>query len=274
MSHLRYRKAVLAGLLCCVAIALQAAQKPQPASATPGAPAVPYAGAMVSEWTGKVQLQVPGGVLASPTRGQKLPAGTLLDTKDGLIILVLEDESQILLRPGARILLRQPGAGDWNYFELLLGHIRASIKKRTGGAPPFQLGTPSAVIAVRGTRFDVEVNRRGVTEVDVFEGLVEVGAIGIPGASVLVEPGFSTRVGQGSAPEPPIRTYEIRPDAQAPDEAMVREFLREKTTVSEQLLENEASERPDTEINELEEESQEAIEGGNDHDHDDPRPRH
>lgn len=64
---------------------------------------------------------------------------------------------------------------------------------------------------VRGTHFDVEVNSRNVTEVDVVDGLVEVyGRTGTRG-SVLLEPGFSTRVGMGLDPEQPEPTDEIRP---------------------------------------------------------------
>lgn len=271
MTRTNACKFVLTALAgCCALAAGAAAQKPPALPTHPAAPPVPYAGAMVSEWTGKVQVQLPGTSLSPPARREKLPAGTLIDTQDGLLVLVLEDESEILLRPRTRLVLKQPGPGDWSYLQLLLGRIRASVRKRTGGAPPFQLGTPSAVIAVRGTRFDVEVNRRGVTEVDVFQGLVEVGAAGIPGASVLVGPGFSTRIGPGGVPEPPIRTDEIRPDSEVPDQSMDVEFIRERAVGSEGLAESERLERPDTEINELEEESQEGIEGPNDPDHDQP----
>src|SRR5256884_7070561 len=37
--------------------------------------------------------------------------------------------------------------------------FRSTINKRTGGAPPFELGTPSAVIAVRGTQLDRKSTR-------------------------------------------------------------------------------------------------------------------
>jgi hypothetical protein len=211
----------VAAVLSFAAVAAQAAQ----AQGT----AAPYAGALVSEWTGKVKLQLPGMGLAPPGRGEKLPAGTLIDTHDGMMVLVLEDESEILLRPHTQLVLRDPGPGHWNYFELLLGRIRASIRKRTGDAPPFQLGTPSAVIAVRGTRFDVDVSRRNVTEVDVYEGLVEVDAVAIPGASVMVQPGFSTRVGPGLAPQPPVPTSKIQPGAENPNESLDLEFQREKS---------------------------------------------
>ena len=209
-----------AAVLCLAAAAAQSAQT-QAASG-------PYAGALVSEWTGKVKLQLPGMGQSAPGRGEKLPAGTLIDTRDGMMVLVLEDESEILLRPRTKLVVREPGPGELSYFQLLLGRIRASIRKRTGGAPPFQMGTPSAVIAVRGTRFDVDVNRRHITEVDVYEGLVEVDALGLPGGSVMVRPGFSTRVAPGFAPQQPVPSNRIPPGAQNLDESLNAEFQREK----------------------------------------------
>jgi hypothetical protein len=113
--------------------------------------------------------------------------------------------------------VQQPSLTDPSYLQLLLGRIRALINKRTGGAVPFELGTPSAVIAVRGTQFDVEVNARNVTEVDVVDGLVEVSGRNANGGSVLLEPGFSTRVGMDSGPEQPEPTNEIRPEVERPE---------------------------------------------------------
>ena len=97
------------------------------------------------------------------------------------------------------------------------------------------MGTPSAVIAVRGTRFDVEVNGAGVSEVDVFDGLVEVASPTIPGSSVLVSPGFSTRVGMGTLPEPPVPTGEIRPGVEAPEEMAKLEFARERAAQADRI---------------------------------------
>lgn len=263
MTRLMVRYSIAAALLFAWAVTA-AAQKPAPEPVN----SAPFAGAIVSEWTGKISLQLPGRLHSAPARGQKLPVGTLLDTQDGMLVLTLEDESQILVRPHTRLVLKQPGLGDWNYFELLFGRVRAYIRKRTGGAPPFQLGTPSAVVAVRGTRFDVLVNRRDVTEVDVYQGLVEVAGAGIRGKSVLVKPGYSTRVGMGMPPEQPVPTYDIRPDTSPPDPTIGAEFLRQVRDESLHASESEMSERRDSEMNELEEESQEAIEGPNDPDHD------
>jgi hypothetical protein len=90
--------------------------------------------------------------------------------------------------------------------------LRAVVTKRYTGTPSFQLGTPTAIVAVRGTRFYVEVNSHEVTEVDVEQGTVQVTSLKDPDDFVLVKPGFSTRVGPDMIPEVPSPTDSIRPD--------------------------------------------------------------
>ena len=150
-------------------------------------------------------------------RGEQLPPGAIVETGSGRLLLRLSDGSEVLVRAHTRLQVQQPSVIDPRYFQLLLGRIRALINKRTGGAVPFELGTPSAVIAVRGTQFDVEVNARNVTEVDVVDGLVEVYGRNAAGGSVLLEPGFSTRVGMDSGPEQPEPTNEMRPEVERPE---------------------------------------------------------
>jgi hypothetical protein len=51
----------------------------------------------------------------------------------------------------------------------------------------------------------------------VVDGLVEVYARNAGGGSVLLEPGFSTRVGMDSDPEQPEPTNEMRPEVERPE---------------------------------------------------------
>jgi len=209
LAIVRFAYFCLVSLL--VAARMAAAQEQQPGSAPS---AVAIAGATIAEWKGDVHLSLPGQSASNPLRGEQLPAGTILDTGSGKLLLRVADGSEVLVRSHTRLQLQQPSLNDPSYLQLLLGRIRALINKRTGGTVPFELGTPSAVIAVRGTEFDVEVNRRNVTEVDVVDGLVEVSGR-VPGAgSVLLEPGFSTRVGLDAGPEQPEPTHEMRPEVE------------------------------------------------------------
>jgi hypothetical protein len=190
---------------------IAAAQEPKAAPAH-----APYAGATISDFKGKVSVQLPGQALHSPSRGEVLPAETQINTGDGRLLLRLSDGSDLLVRPNTRLVLKQPETNGWRYLQLLLGRVRAEIQKRLGSTPGFQMGTPSAVISVRGTKFDVEVDRQGLTEVDVQEGVVQLDSTKGLGESVLVRAGFSSRVGFASGPESPRPTRDMRPELDRP----------------------------------------------------------
>jgi hypothetical protein len=214
MKYAAVRSTCFCVLFFWISAEMAAAQE-QPPSSAPATAAI--AGATIAEWKGDIRLSLPGQLPSNPSRGEQLPPGTILDTGSGRLLLRLSDGSEVILRAHTRLQVQQPSLTDPSYFQLLLGRIRALINKRTGGAVPFELGTPSAVIAVRGTQFDVEVNPRNVTEVDVVDGLVEVYGRNASGGSVLLEPGFSTRVGMDSGPEQPEPTNEMRPEVERPE---------------------------------------------------------
>jgi hypothetical protein len=176
----------------------------------------PLAGSTISDFKGRVEIQLPNHTLRAPTRGELLPAETQINTEDGRILLRLADGSDLLVRSNTRLVLKQPETNGWRYVQVLIGRVRAEIQKRLGTTPGFQIGTPSAVISVRGTSFDVEVNRTGLTEVDVREGVVQLDSVKGMGESVLIRAGFSSRVGFESGPESPRPTREMRPDVDRP----------------------------------------------------------
>jgi hypothetical protein len=177
-------------------------------------PIVPSGGAVVLDIGGKVEAHDPNGRTISLQKNGLLSQGAVVETSAGAkILLRLEDGSEVLVGPHSRMLLKQEFLpGGTALFEFLLGKLKAVVTKRYTGTPSFQLGTPSAIVAVRGTRFDVEVNSHDVTEVDVEQGMVQVTGRGHPNNSVFVEPGFSTRVGVDMSPEPPSPTDRMRPD--------------------------------------------------------------
>ncbi len=195
---------IIAGLVlyCVAAIAQEKA---------PAAVNAPYAGATISDFNGKVSIQLPAQAFSAPVRGEILPPETTVGTDEGRLLLKLSDGSDLLVRPHTKLVLKQPETSGWKYFQMMVGRIRTSIQKRMGGAPAFQIGTPSAVISVRGTKFEVEVDRRGYTEVDVDEGVVELESTGGQGESVLITAGFSSRVGMETGPETPRPTRDFRP---------------------------------------------------------------
>jgi uncharacterized membrane protein YgcG len=200
---------IIGVLLYCVCAAAQ-----QAPTATVS---VPYAGATISDFKGKVSIQIPAQAFSAPVRGEILPPDSTVTTDDGRLLLKLSDGSDVLVRPHTKLLLKQPETSGWKYFQVLIGRVRTQIQKRLGGSPAFQIGTPSAVISVRGTKFDVEVDRRGFTQVDVDEGVVELEAVTGRGEAVMITAGFSSRVGMETGPETPRPTQELRPQLDRPN---------------------------------------------------------
>jgi hypothetical protein len=195
------------GQMIVVAVVVSLAVAPAPmAQQTAAPPTIPAASASVADLKGKVQIELPGQAPSSPNLGQVLPAETGITTGNGRILLRLEDGSQILVHSNTHIVLKQPSPTGLQRLQLLLGKIKAEIQKRTGGSPPFQIGTPSAVITVRGTSFYVRVDKHKTTRVDVEEGVVEVENLRGIGKPVQVKAGFSSSVKEDSAADEPKQT--------------------------------------------------------------------
>jgi hypothetical protein len=78
------------------------------------------------------------------------------------------------------------------------GRIRAVFDKITGNEPRV-VQTPGALLAVRGTKYDVEVDGTGRTTVDVWEGRVEIRST-LPGEPLLLEAGQESVFGRREIP--------------------------------------------------------------------------
>jgi ferric-dicitrate binding protein FerR (iron transport regulator) len=184
-----------AGWLLILVLAGANGQTPQPT-------ALPAGSATIADLKGDVDVHSPQGEKVAAQRGTVLAAETKIDTAKGSVLLNLEDGSQVLVKSNSHVVLKAPNQGKGYWFELLLGKISAKVQKRLGNAPSFRMGTPTAVITVRGTRFSVDVDKKERTRVEVYEGLVEVSGF-FHGAPVMVRPGFSTGVEHNHDPEPP-----------------------------------------------------------------------
>jgi ferric-dicitrate binding protein FerR (iron transport regulator) len=167
---------------------------------------VPFGSAIVSDLKGEVLVTASQTTASIPAqKSQILGPNTLIETKKGNALLTLGDGSQVLIKPNTRVILRLPDEAKGNFLEQLIGRVVAKITKRAIGQPPFKMGTPSAVITVRGTHFEVEVNRKQKTFVQVYEGSVQVESLGGMGSPVILQPGFTTGVGVRTPPEDPRR---------------------------------------------------------------------
>jgi len=172
-------------------------------TAPPEPTMLPIGSAVVTEVKGDVTFTSPDGSPVSTQRGSTLTAGSKIETIKGKVLLQLQDGSQVLINGHSNVVLRAPNEGKGFSLELFLGNIMVKVQKRLGVAPSFRMGTPSAVITVRGTRFSVEVNKKKKTYVDVYEGLVDVAGIMENSPHILIRPGFSTGVDQDRSPQEP-----------------------------------------------------------------------
>jgi hypothetical protein len=173
-----------------------AAQNPDPAS-------LPVGSAVLADFGGDLTLHAPTGSVLDPVRGMVLEAETAIDTGKNNALLNLQDGSQVLVKAHSHVVLKDPRQDQGFSLQLAIGKLVAKVKKRLGNSPSFRMGTPTAVITVRGTRFEVEVDKKQRTRVEVFEGLVEVRSVGAALGAVMLRPGYLTRVAVNREPEKP-----------------------------------------------------------------------
>jgi hypothetical protein len=169
---------------------------------------LPVGAAAVADFKGDVSLHSPPGDSLVIQKDLVLDPESRIETRKGSILLNLQDGSQALVKSNSDVVLKSPELGIGLYLELLIGKLVVKVQKRLGEAPPFRMGTPSAVITVRGTRFEVEVTKKNRTYVEVFEGAVEVQGRIVGGRPVLIRPGFSTSVERDHDPQPPRNRIE------------------------------------------------------------------
>jgi hypothetical protein len=103
------------------------------------------------------------------------PRQIIVTGADGYALLQVSDGSTFEVFPNARVVFRD-NPGNWqDLLEVFLGRVKIQIQK-IGGQPNFnRVRTPTAVISVRGTIFDVSVeDEDGTTQVVVDEGQVTV----------------------------------------------------------------------------------------------------
>lgn len=182
---------------CLVIVSTMAAAQTQPAAV------LPVGSATVTDYKGEVTLHAPDGTTLAADRGLTLAAQSVIDTGKGSVLLNLQDGSQVLVKAHSHVVLKTPDQAPGYWLELAIGRVVAKVKKRLGNSPSFRMGTPTAVITVRGTRFQVEVDNKKRTRVEVYEGVVEVRGMGVGMGGVMLRPGYMTHVQANRAPEKP-----------------------------------------------------------------------
>jgi ferric-dicitrate binding protein FerR (iron transport regulator) len=135
----------------------------------------------------------------------ELFAGDVINTfGGGRLVLGLLDGSQAIVGEKTVVEIVDLSKSPRTIFNLLRGKARVKIEKVGGRPNPYRVNTPTTVIAVRGTLFDIFVTSKE-TQVFVHEGEVAVSNFARPDEEVILSPGQRTRVQQTQPPEPPSR---------------------------------------------------------------------
>ncbi len=99
---------------------------------------------------------------------------TIVSGPDGWATLTVSDGSSFLVYPNSRVVFRKNPGNLRDLIDIFLGRVKIHIERLGGQPNPTRIFTPTAVISVRGTTFDVAVGEDEVTTVSVEEGLVGV----------------------------------------------------------------------------------------------------
>lgn len=159
----------------------------------------------------RIEVESVAGEVTSSTpvtKGAVLKPGQDIGTgKSGQVTLKLADGSTLTLKPGSAMTVEQSASNPLSknpdaVFNLKQGRIESEVAKRTGGAR-FEIRTPVAVAAVRGTKFRVTAAEDGkFMTSEVIEGRVEVADTAKRG-QVSLEKETGTRTNAGEAPAAP-----------------------------------------------------------------------
>jgi|GEM_PF-5055269 len=142
------------------------------------------------------EVRLEPGAVAGP--GEVLRTGW----RSSAELEVAERGARFSLRPRTTVRLAAGSPGV--LLEVERGMLRAVFDAAAGEeAAERVVTTPSAVLAVRGTEYGVEVSSGGDTTVVVFEGVVEVRDLARQGEPVLVAAGQVSTVRRGRLPGPP-----------------------------------------------------------------------
>lgn len=114
---------------------------------------------------------------------------------DGHAVFRVSDGSTFEVYPNSNVIFRK-NPGNWrDLLDVLVGRVKVHIQKWGGQPNPNRIFTPTAVISVRGTTFDVSVqDEDDSTTVSVEEGQVDVRHALKGGETKVLNAGESIRV--------------------------------------------------------------------------------
>lgn len=156
----------------------------------------PSAVARVTTITGQVSVLRDSYPWALEVGSTVQPKQLIVSGPDGYAIFQVSDGSTFEVYPNSKIIFRENAGNLRELLDVMIGRVRVHIEKLGGQPNPNKVKTPTAVISVRGTTFDVIVeDEDATTQVSVDEGQVEVQHSLLPyGRPKVLNPGDSVRV--------------------------------------------------------------------------------
>ena len=122
------------------------------------------------------------------------------------VMLTVPDGSYMVVSENSKLVVEDFWSGSArSIMNLVLGQVRFYIQRLGGRPNPYSVRTPTALIAVRGTIFDVNVDSAQMVLVQCLEGQVKVENPLLPNREVILEPNFKTLVRPNDYPTPPVR---------------------------------------------------------------------
>lgn len=190
MGHLMFSKILLIVFMACSSVLIPV---------TGGAMAQELIAAKVLSIEGPVEIRRQSSdqpqiqKIAFKVDDELRPGDTITTGRGGRLVLGLSDGSQAVVAPQTTVVIKDLSQSPRTLFHVIRGKTRVHIEKRGGQPNPYRVNTPTAVIAVRGTIFDVLVEENE-TQVFVHEGEVAVTNLLLPDQPVLLYMGRMTRV--------------------------------------------------------------------------------
>jgi FecR protein len=177
-----------------VALAMALAGAVAALAQSPGLP-LPDGAARLISMTGRVSVLKDSNPWALSPGAVIQPQQEVVTGPDGLALFQISDGSTFEVFPNSHVIFRN-NRGNWqDLLEVFLGKVRVKIEHPGGQPNHNRVHTPTAVISVRGTVFDVDVeDSEATTLVLVEEGVVEVRHTLQAGATKVLQAGEWVRV--------------------------------------------------------------------------------
>ena len=137
---------------------------------------------------------------ASAIVGQQLILNDVIKTSAASNSIIIINGHEVTVSEKTEVAVNEL-TEDSSLLKVWLGKIRAKVQKLKA-KQKFEIKTPVAIVAVRGTDFAIEVAQDGFSHLEVYEGVVSAKEE-TTGGEVLVNPGEFTTVQKGEAPAEP-----------------------------------------------------------------------